>query len=155
MADYHFQTVWRIPAPHSEVWNAILDTEAWPSWWRGVQKVEMLEKGDDGGVGARRRFVWRSKLPYTLAFEMEVTRIEPMTLIEGRASGELVGTGTWRLQDTGSHVRVQYDWDVRTTRWWMNLLALIARPAFAWNHDYVMDNGREGLLQLLGIASKT
>ena len=37
----------------------------------------------------------------------------------------------------------------------MNLLAPIARPMFAWNHDYVMTNGREGLLKLLGVAPKT
>jgi hypothetical protein len=34
----------------------------------------------------------------------------------------------------------------------MNLLAPIARPAFAWNHDYVMEHGREGLLKLLGVS---
>lgn len=151
MAQYHFQTEWLIPAPLSEVWQAILDTEAWPSWWLGVQRVQVLSAGDGNGIGARRRFVWRSWLPYTLAFDMEVTRIEPMSLIEGRASGELEGTGVWRLQETGSHTRVQYDWDVRTTRWWMNLLSPLARPAFAWNHDHVMSNGRRGLLQLLGV----
>jgi uncharacterized protein YndB with AHSA1/START domain len=150
MAQYHFQTIWRIPAPLDQVWQAILETEKWPSWWKGVQSVEVLSIGDEGGIGSRRRYVWRSKLPYTLAFDMEVTRIEPMSLIEGRASGELEGTGVWRLQDTGAHIRVQYDWDVSTTRWWMNLLAPLARPAFAWNHDYVMNHGREGLLRLLG-----
>ena len=112
MAQYHFQTVWEIAAPLSEVWQAILDTQAWPSWWRGVQSVAVLTPGDERGIGARRRFVWRSKLPYTLAFDMEVTRIEPMSRIEGRASGELEGTGIWRLEDTGAHIRVQYDWDV-------------------------------------------
>ena len=151
MADYHFQTVWRIPAPLPDVWQAILQTEAWPSWWKGVQSVEVLTPGDADGSGARRRFVWRSKLPYTLAFDLEVARIDPMTLIEGLASGELEGTGTWRFYDTGAHVRVQYDWDVRTTRWWMNLLTPIARPAFAWNHDYVMNRGHEGLLRLLAV----
>jgi hypothetical protein len=32
----------------------------------------------------------------------------------------------------------------------MNLLAPVARPIFAWNHDYVMRNGGEGLARLLG-----
>jgi hypothetical protein len=31
----------------------------------------------------------------------------------------------------------------------MNLLAPIARPIFAWNHDYVMRNGAQGLARLL------
>ena len=45
---------------------------------------------------------------------------------------------------------VRYAWAVRTTRPWMNLLAPIMRPAFAWNHDYVMANGATGLAKLLG-----
>ena len=32
----------------------------------------------------------------------------------------------------------------------MNLLAPIARPVFAWNHDWVMKRGGEGLSRLLG-----
>ena len=45
---------------------------------------------------------------------------------------------------------VVYEWNVSTTKPWMNLLAPIARPLFAWNHDWVMRNGGEGLAQLLG-----
>ena len=32
----------------------------------------------------------------------------------------------------------------------MNLLAPIARPAFEWNHDWVMGNGGDGIATLLG-----
>ena len=39
---------------------------------------------------------------------------------------------------------------MRTTRAWMNLLAPVARPIFAVNHDYVMRNGGHGLAKLLG-----
>jgi hypothetical protein len=45
---------------------------------------------------------------------------------------------------------VRYDWNVRTTRWWMNLFAPIAGPIFRSNHDFVMSNGRRGLGRLLG-----
>ena len=39
---------------------------------------------------------------------------------------------------------------MHTTRAWMNVLAPIARPIFAVNHDYVMRNGGQGLARLLG-----
>ena len=39
---------------------------------------------------------------------------------------------------------------MRTTRWWMNLLAPVAKPVFQANHDYVMRNGGEGIAKLLG-----
>jgi hypothetical protein len=38
---------------------------------------------------------------------------------------------------------------VKTTKLWMNLLAPIARPLFAWNHDQVMKAGYEGLKKRL------
>jgi hypothetical protein len=38
---------------------------------------------------------------------------------------------------------------VRTTKRWMNAIAPVARPVFAWNHHAVMKNGGRGLAQLL------
>jgi hypothetical protein len=42
------------------------------------------------------------------------------------------GTGRWTLAPAEGGTLVRYDWDIRTTRWWMNLLAPVARPAFQW-----------------------
>jgi hypothetical protein len=77
-------------------------------------------------------------------------RIERPHALEGEASGELEGTGRWRLFESDGATAVLYEWTVRTTRPWMNLVAPVARPIFAWNHDYVMRNGGEGLARLLG-----
>jgi hypothetical protein len=100
-------------------------------------------------VGQLARYTWRSKLPYELEFEMRTTRVERPHALEGEASGELAGTGRWRLFEGNGATAVLYEWNVRTTRPWMNLLAPVARPIFAWNHDYVMRNGAEGLARLL------
>ena len=91
-----------------------------------------------------------SRLPYELTFLMRSTRSERPHLLEGEASGELTGTGRWRFFEANGATAVLYEWDVRTTRGWMNLLAPVARPIFAWNHDYVMGNGAERLSRLLG-----
>ena len=45
---------------------------------------------------------------------------------------------------------VVYDWQVATTKRWMNLLSPIARPVFEYNHDVVMRWGGEGLARRLG-----
>jgi uncharacterized protein YndB with AHSA1/START domain len=150
VAGYRFLTTWLIEAPRPEVFQAIWDSERWPSWWRGVESVVTLEEGDEEGVGSVGRYVWKSRLPYRLEFDMRITRVERPALMEGAAAGELAGTGRWRLFEDGGVTAVTYEWDVRTTAPWMNLVAPLARPVFAWNHDAVMRWGGEGIARLLG-----
>ncbi len=149
MADYSFVTLWRFRAPVEPVWQLIYRSEEWPGWWRGVERVELLEPGGDDGVGALHRYTWKSRLPYRLAFDMRLTRVEPHALIEGEAVGELQGTGRWSFSEAGGLTTVRYDWNVSTTKPWMNLLAPVARPVFKWNHDVVMRWGAEGLARQL------
>jgi uncharacterized protein YndB with AHSA1/START domain len=152
MSAYTFLTTWCLEAPRERVWDAIWESESWPRWWRGVVQAQKLVDGGEDGVGQVSRYRWRSRLPYDLDFEMTTTRVSRPHLIEGQAEGELTGTGRWRLfeEDGPTPVTaVVYEWSVSTTRPWMNLLAPVARPVFAWNHDWVMRNGGQGLAQLL------
>lgn len=151
MAEYEFTTVWRFDAPLEKVWNEIKHSEAWPEWWKGVLKMEEIKPGDENGVGSIRRSTWRSALPYTLEFDLEVMRIEPMNVIEARAFGELEGTGIWTFsQESETVTHVRYDWKVKTTKAWMNLFSPIAKPFFKFNHDVIMDWGGKGLAKRLG-----
>jgi hypothetical protein len=149
MASYSFLTTWILDAPREEVWDAIFAVERWPEWWRGVRTVELLEEGDAAGIGALYRHEWRSVIPYPVRFEARITRIEPRDLIEADAHGELAGVGRWRFSGD-RQTTITYEWNVRTTRRWMNLAAPLARPIFRWNHNVVMHQGGEGLADLLG-----
>ena len=150
MASYSFLTTWLVDSPIEPVWDAIYEQERWPEWWRGVEAAEELKPGDEDGVGTVSKLVWRSRLPYRLEFEVKTVRVEKPHLMEGHAVGELTGTGRWRLFDHDGATAVLYEWDVHTSRAWMNALAPVARPIFKWNHDWVMARGGEGLAQLLG-----
>ncbi len=150
MASYSFLTTWILDAPRDAVWDAIYGIERWPDWWRGVKRVEKLESGNDnGGVGALYRHEWRSVIPYPVRFETRITRVELPHLIEADADGELAGTGRWRFFE-GRETAVTYEWEVRTTRSWMNLVGPVARPVFRWNHNAVMHQGGQGLADFLG-----
>lgn len=151
MAAYSFLTTWCVEAPVQRVWDVIFEVERYPEWWPGVRKVSGLEPGDENGLGALHRLEWRSKLPYSLEFDTRVTRSEPPYLLEGQASGELDGKGVWRLYEGAAGTALIYSWDVSTTRPWMNRIAPLARPAFVWNHDYVMRNGAHGLAKKLNV----
>jgi len=141
---------WRIAAPRERVWNVLNDPTGWPQWWPYVASVEKLESGDAAGVGARYRFHWTSRLPYSLTIETRVVEVDKPNTIRAKASGELDGEGTWRLHDDGTGTTVEYTWRVAVTRAWMRLLAPLLRPAFAWNHNAVMAAGEAGLRRHLG-----
>jgi len=149
VAEYRFLTTWLLEAPRERVWDAIYESERWPEWWHGVLEADKLEEGDESGVGQYGRYVWKSKLPYKLEFFVRTTKVEKPFLLEGNAEGELAGVGRWRLFEQGGITAALYEWNVHTTRAWMNVLTPIARPLFAVNHDYVMRNGGRGLAKLL------
>ena len=150
MADYAFVTAWLVEAPAERVWDELFDVAAWPPWWKGVSDARELEPGGPDGVGKVFTISWRSFLPYDLTFVTTVTHVERPYLMQGSAVGELTGTGRWRLFHHGGVTAVTYEWNVRTTKAWMNLLAPLARPIFEWNHDYVMRQGGAGLKSRLG-----
>ena len=150
MREYAFLTTWLLEADRERVWDAVYESERWPEWWRGVLESEKLEEGDEAGVGQYGRYVWKARLPYKVEFFMRTTKVERPHLLEGEATGELAGLGRWRFFEQDGVTAVVYEWNVRTTKAWMNLLAPVARPAFQSNHDYVMRNGGAGIAKLLG-----
>lgn len=152
MARYHFTTLMRVAAPRDRVWEVISHPETYPGFWKWLKRVDVLDDGDEDGVGARYRFIFATALPYTLEVESEVVRCEAPKLLESRADGELRGTGRWMLAAGGDATDVTVEWLAETTKRWMNMLAPIARPAFSWNHDVLMRDFAKGLASATGGA---
>jgi len=149
MAEYHLLSTWQIEAPLDEVYGAIHDSLNWPEWWPGLQDVAERAPGDAGGIGSSRRYTWQGALPYVVEFEVRTTRIETLRHIEGLALGDLEGSGCWRFCQQGALCVVQFEWHVRTTKWWWRALEPLARPAFIRNHGLLMAQGAAGLAHRL------
>jgi Polyketide cyclase / dehydrase and lipid transport len=152
MPSYAFATIWRLAAPIDRVFELIHDAERWPSWWPSVRAVQPLPRDPSGRD--RFRFTFRGRLPYLLRFDMTITRDEPPTELVGLASGELEGEGHWSLREDGTRTVLRYDWTVRTTRRWMDLLAPLpfVDEIFALNHHAVMRDGLAGARRVLGVS---
>jgi len=151
MAHFAFVTVWRLKTPLAPVWASVNDYEHWPAWWKGVEQVDIVRRGAADGVGTFAKEVWKSALPYRLRFDITVTKVIPMQVIEVSSDGALRGTGIMRFSTEGDETVVRFDWDVDTTEWWMNLIAPIAAPLFRWNHAVIMNWGAKCLAQHLNV----
>lgn len=149
MAEYHLLTIWRISAPLEDVYDAIHNSLRWPDWWAGASNVEQIVAGDADGINSIRRYSWQGQLPYLVVFTVRATRIEKLVTIEGAAQGDLEGIGRWHFFREGAVSIVRYEWHVRSTVWWMNLMAPLARSVFIRNHVMLMQHGGEGLAHLL------
>ena len=109
-----------------------------------MQRVTTLEPDE------RYLIAWRSRIPYELKFEFTVRELDEPCSMSGDATGELDGSGHWRVFEHDGVTAVTYEWNVGTTKPWMNALGPVARPVFEYNHDVVMRWGGEGLARRLG-----
>jgi Polyketide cyclase / dehydrase and lipid transport len=146
---YSFVTNWEIEASLQEVWNAIYNSPEWPQWWKGVVSVEEIEKEDVNGLNSVKAYIWKSVLPYKLAFTMRLTEKEPMRRLKGIAFGELEGEGEWTFSEQNRIIKLQYNWNVYTKKAWMNYLSFVLKPVFKYNHNVVMHWGAVGLAKKL------
>jgi len=99
--DFVLVSHWTIAADRQAVWEALKHPVEWPRWWPFVRAVDELDAGDADGLGARYRFHWASRLPYSIRLLTTVTDIQEPNLIRAEAQGDLRGVGTWKLDDTG------------------------------------------------------
>jgi len=149
MPSFYFDTTWHFEAPVDKVFETLTDSLHWPDWWPGLVDVQPLEAGDEHGIGRIQRFVWKSRMGYCLRFDICITRVCQPCLIEGEASGDVAGIGSWQLHGENTGTRVRYLWQVRTVRPWLSLFSRVARPLVLWNHRAMMRAGATGLANYL------
>ncbi len=148
MAAYSFVTHWWFDAPLEAVWQALDAPERYTEWWPSIVEYKDLTP-DIHGVGTRAERVVRGRLPYSLRYTTTTNRYDPPREIAYDAAGDLSGRGRFVLSFEAGRTHVTFHWDVETSGFWLNLLAPVLKPLFAWNHHWVMAQGERGLAQWL------
>jgi hypothetical protein len=146
-AEYSFLTHWRFDdARLTEVADIIEDTISFSRWWPQLFKaVTVVKPGTDHGLGQVAYCECRARLPYTLRFTYTVVNVNYPNGSTVSSTGDLIGTGIWRLTQRDSGVDADYEWTVRLEKPFLRLLSPIARPFLAANHEWSMARGQEGL----------
>ena len=136
---YHFITRIELTAAPSRVWETLARSEEWSDWWRWLKDVEVLNVGDEKGIGHRVRHEVSSPLGYRLRYIGLITRASKPVMSRFEAEGDLEGRGQFAIERTDSDsTLISFHWLVETPKTWMNLLAPVARPVFVWNHHRLM-----------------
>lgn len=150
-ARYHLITRMRLGVDRRRTWETFIHVREWPRWWRWLDEVEVLEKGDDYGVGAVFRQRIKSPLLYGFTWETEIVRIVEEALVELDSAGALRGKGRFEMSAAdGRFTDVVFTWLVESTKAWMNVTAPVGRPAFTWSHDRLMADFGDGLARAAG-----
>ena len=150
MAHYMFETEWLITAPIEKVYELISHPESYSKWWPGVVESKLVTPGAEDGTGLTGSYVIRSPLGYKMRFETRAIDVVAPQRFSTVVRGDLVGTGTHYLESRPNGTAVRFNWYVSTTKKWMNTVAGLARPVFAFAHRYVMFNGCDGMAKELG-----
>ena len=78
-------------------------------------------------------------LPYRMRIEIELTRCEPMRIIEALIHGDLEGNATVELRQQGAGTEVEVAWTVEMMQAPMRLADRFAHPLLQWGHDRVVE----------------
>jgi hypothetical protein len=144
--DYHFITRWRVEGTINEVADILKDAAALPRWWPSVYlDVQVLESGDESGVGKIVSLYTKGWLPYTLRWQFRVTESRYPHGFSLEALGDFTGCGVWTLDQDGAHANVTYDWKISADKPLLSALSFLLKPIFSANHRWAMARGEESL----------
>ncbi len=151
--DYHFVTTWRLAGTREEIAAVLGDAAGLTRWWPSVYLgVEVLEPGDERGVGSLVGLYTKGFLPYTLRWRFRVTESDPPNGFALAAEGDFVGTGVWTFEDVsgpdaagGPATVVTYYWRIRAEKGILRDYSIVMKPLFSANHHWAMARGEESL----------
>jgi hypothetical protein len=145
---YVFRSRWEVPALQRDVYEALRNLEAYPTWWRQFRIVNKV--GDDSYW-----MVVHSFLPYRIAYTLTTRKVDRARgVLHATVDGDIVGGVRWVVHPSPKGSVAYFEERVETAMDLLNLLAPAARWAFQWNHDVMMRDGHIGLRGYLAGAGK-
>ncbi len=152
--EYHFVTTWRIESTVDEIFEVLGNGPDLMRWWPSVYlRVTEFEAGREDGVGKVMDLYTKGWLPYRLRWQFRITEVRRPHGFTLEAWGDFVGQGKWTFEQDGNWVNITYDWNIRVDKPLLKLFSPIAKPIFAANHRWAMNQGEMSLKRELARRS--
>ena len=103
--EYHFTTHWRVKSTIKEVADILDNAADLVRWWPAVYlDVQVLQPGNEQGLGNVVSLYTKGWLPYTLRWQFRVTQVraDGFTI---EAWGDVDGRGIWTFEQVGPWVK--------------------------------------------------
>lgn len=144
--EYSFHSQWCFEAEIEEVMAILLDVGSAVRWWAPIcRRSDVLEPGDEWGIGRRCSISTRATLPYTLDWELLITDVVPDERIAFQILGQAVGHAEWRFQSSGRLTIAELEWSMRVEHPIVKRFSGLFRPIFHLNHCHAMAEGQRCL----------
>ena len=144
--EYHFITRWHVQASREEVSSILGNAADLPRWWPSVYlNVNVIEPGDESGVGSVVELLTKGFLPYTLRWKFRVIQSNAPHGFALEAFGDFVGHGIWTFTQLGESCEIIYDWRIEAQKPILKNLSFLLKPIFSANHHWAMQKGLESL----------
>lgn len=140
MARYRFLTDLQVGAPIDAVYLQLVEPGRWLGAWPDAIRVTRAREGDGDGAGRAFDAAVRAPLGYHLAARVTVLSVDRPHRLDMAVTGDLAGHARWELTEAAGVTTVHFDWDVRATARWMQMLTPVLRPLFERSHHVVVHN---------------
>lgn len=151
---YTFCSIWKLPASKQEVWHALTEQPFnWQDWWPELNDVHDMKLAK-GLTGTTFSCTWQAPMGYRLKSDVTIGTIVNDEKVILHSEGDVRGSVTCQLSEVAGQTNIRIDWQVMTTKAWMNYLAPLLKPLFVYNHHVVMRSGERGLRNYLLTKSR-
>lgn len=136
----------RFDVTREDLWTAIAAVEHYPRWWPWLRRfhAEGLVAGD------RWHATVQPPLPYSLAFTIDLRRVDEGQRVDADIDGDIGGTATLCLLDVGRHgdpdggglgCEACLTSELAPRSRLLRTAARVAAPVVRFGHDWVLDTG--------------
>jgi hypothetical protein len=159
MDSYQLGYRWTIEGPVETVFHYVSDARTFHEWFRVFKRVDADDPVGPLRVGSHSRMKVKALLPYTLDWEVTVSKLDPPRLMETDVRLSLNGRFgmrgyvRYRFVPAGRFVTVINEQELIADQPLPRILHPLAQAVFAFNPDWAMRAARAPLQRVVRRAT--
>lgn len=128
----------------AELWERLTSTDEYLDWWPWLRRFD-----DGGGFEESQRWAClvAPPLPYRVAFEVTLDRVERAQRVDATVTGDIAGTARLTLIDHRRGCVARLESVLQPSHPVLRGYGLVARPLVEMGHGWVLDRGRRQFVE--------